>query len=242
MAKTWMAAAGENGIPAAFIIRDGKIAWIGHPMGMDQPLAQITAGQWDAAAQAKTRLAAKTAEQKVMAVQSKVYTPYGRGDYKATLAAIEEVTSGDPDLADHFAGIELDCLSKTGRVEQALELGNRFLKKHHDEAMALNNTFFPLIDLKAKEPDPRIAKLALEAARRADELTGGKDVNVLDTLAVALYRAGEPAEAAATEEKALKRLESEVSNEAHPYFKIFKDQIETFRKAAAGKSGKAGKP
>jgi thiol-disulfide isomerase/thioredoxin len=39
MARTWMQAAGQNGIPAAFIIGgDGKIAWIGHPMQMDQPL------------------------------------------------------------------------------------------------------------------------------------------------------------------------------------------------------------
>jgi len=33
MAKTWLQAAGRNGIPCAFIIDgNGKIAWIGHPM------------------------------------------------------------------------------------------------------------------------------------------------------------------------------------------------------------------
>src|SRR5262249_44495075 len=48
MAKTWMEAAGQEGIPAAFIINgDGKIAWIGHPMQMDKPLEQIAAGKWD---------------------------------------------------------------------------------------------------------------------------------------------------------------------------------------------------
>ena len=52
MARTWMAAAEEHGIPAAFIIRDGVIAWIGHPMSMDQPLAKITAGDWDPKAKA----------------------------------------------------------------------------------------------------------------------------------------------------------------------------------------------
>ncbi len=44
MAKTWMTAAGQNGIPTAFIInKEGKIAWIGHPMSMDEPLEKITA-------------------------------------------------------------------------------------------------------------------------------------------------------------------------------------------------------
>jgi thiol-disulfide isomerase/thioredoxin len=242
MAKTWMAAAEEHGIPTAFVVRDGKIAWIGHPMNMDEPLAKITAGQWEIADLAKKRLAAKTTERKVTAVQNKVYTPYRSGDYKATLSAIEEAASGDRDLADHFAGLKFECLAKTGQTEEALVVGNEFLKKHHDEAMALNNTFFQVIDLKAKEPDPRIAKLVLQAARRANELTGGKDFNVLDTLAVALYRAGEAAEAAATEEKALKQLESQVSNKAHPYFKMVREQIEKFRKAAAEKGDKAGKP
>ncbi len=33
MADTWMAAAGRNGIPSAFLVdTKGKIAWIGHPM------------------------------------------------------------------------------------------------------------------------------------------------------------------------------------------------------------------
>lgn len=45
MAKAWMTAAGQNGIPTAFIVgKDGKVAWIGHPMVMAEPLAKITAG------------------------------------------------------------------------------------------------------------------------------------------------------------------------------------------------------
>jgi thiol-disulfide isomerase/thioredoxin len=43
MAKEWMMAAGQDGIPAAFIVRGGKIAWIGHPMdGLDEELTKLT--------------------------------------------------------------------------------------------------------------------------------------------------------------------------------------------------------
>ena len=36
MANNWMKAAGQNGIPTAFIVdKDGKIAWIGHPMALE---------------------------------------------------------------------------------------------------------------------------------------------------------------------------------------------------------------
>ena len=48
MAQAWMAAAGEDGIPTAFIINgSGQVAWIGHPMEMAKPLAQVVAGKWD---------------------------------------------------------------------------------------------------------------------------------------------------------------------------------------------------
>ena len=35
MLQTWMEAAGQNGIPTAFLVdKHGRIAWIGHPMGL----------------------------------------------------------------------------------------------------------------------------------------------------------------------------------------------------------------
>jgi thiol-disulfide isomerase/thioredoxin len=45
MYKTWFQAAGQRGIPCAFIInKDTNIAWIGHPTRMEEPLAQVVAG------------------------------------------------------------------------------------------------------------------------------------------------------------------------------------------------------
>jgi len=54
MAETWLKPAGQNGIPAAFIVDGaGTIAWIGHPAGIDEPLQQVVAGEFDSAAAAK---------------------------------------------------------------------------------------------------------------------------------------------------------------------------------------------
>lgn len=45
IATNWLKPAGINGIPSAMIIdKKGKIAWIGHPMEMDKPLAKIAKG------------------------------------------------------------------------------------------------------------------------------------------------------------------------------------------------------
>jgi hypothetical protein len=41
MARTWMEAAGRKGIPAAFLVdKNGRLAWIGHPMAINQELIE----------------------------------------------------------------------------------------------------------------------------------------------------------------------------------------------------------
>ena len=53
MAESWMEAADQYGIPTAFIVRDGKIAWIGHPMAMDEALEKSLAKEFDIEAAAR---------------------------------------------------------------------------------------------------------------------------------------------------------------------------------------------
>jgi thiol-disulfide isomerase/thioredoxin len=239
MAKGWMQAAEENGIPAAFVIQDGKIAWIGHPMEMDEPLAKITSGDWNPAVMAKKRLTDKAKEKKAMALQMKVYGPLRAKDYKATLAAIDEVAASDPDAADEFAPLKFRCLCNTGDDTAALTLGEKLYEKYKDDGAGLNDVFFYAVDLELKnEPDSRIARLALKALKRADELTGGTDMATNDSLALALYRTGDFAGAVAAEEKALKLLKAEFPNGRHPYFKSFEKQLALFRKAVEDKGPK----
>lgn len=48
MQTNWMHAAGRNGIPLVFVVdAQGKVAWIGRPDGLDEPLADIVAGKHD---------------------------------------------------------------------------------------------------------------------------------------------------------------------------------------------------
>ena len=47
-AEAYMRAAGQSGIPTAFIVgRDAAVEWIGHPARIDEPLSQIVDGSWD---------------------------------------------------------------------------------------------------------------------------------------------------------------------------------------------------
>lgn len=47
IAKAWLQAAAVNGIPAAFIVRDRIILWIGNPRDMDEALSSILAATYD---------------------------------------------------------------------------------------------------------------------------------------------------------------------------------------------------
>lgn len=56
IANNWLKAAGQNGIPCAFIVHKGKINWIGHPNGLNQELLDsILDGSFDVAAYAKAK-------------------------------------------------------------------------------------------------------------------------------------------------------------------------------------------
>jgi len=53
MAKNWMTASGQGGIPATFLIKDGRIIWIGHPIKLDNVLEEVIAGSYDMESNAK---------------------------------------------------------------------------------------------------------------------------------------------------------------------------------------------
>jgi len=58
VSRSWMDAAGQQGIPASFIVgRDGRIAWIGHPMSpeFDSIVERVVAGEYDVNAQIRER-------------------------------------------------------------------------------------------------------------------------------------------------------------------------------------------
>lgn len=63
----YMTAYGQNGIPAAFIVdKEGRVAWVGHPMvGLDEALEAMVAGTYDIAAAKAEAAAQKEIEEKI---------------------------------------------------------------------------------------------------------------------------------------------------------------------------------
>src|ERR1051326_2398059 len=85
MNKTWMEAAGQGGIPTAFLIdTKGSVAWIGHPLQLeDKTIEDVLAGKFDA------KKAAEQEKQKREAM-AKIADAFGKQDWAAAETALAE--------------------------------------------------------------------------------------------------------------------------------------------------------
>lgn len=68
--EQWLYGSGHTTIPLAFVIdRDSRVAWIGSPKEIDEPLKQVVDGTWDREAAASAFRMRKTEEAKAMRVK-----------------------------------------------------------------------------------------------------------------------------------------------------------------------------
>lgn len=91
VSRDYMRAAGEGGIPTAFIVgKSGLIEWIGHPMRLDEPVSKIIAGEWDREAYAGER-----AEEKLVRGQmGEIARLMQKHKYEEALARLDELIAG----------------------------------------------------------------------------------------------------------------------------------------------------
>jgi thiol-disulfide isomerase/thioredoxin len=197
MDAAYLKAAGQNGIPAAFLVdKTGTIAWIGHPMWLDIPLDAVVADKWDI----------KTGPAQIEKAQKLLNDVYAKaeGSPKEALTAFESFERDYPTLAHNMTDMKFGLLLAAGEFDKAYKLGGKMV----DEAIAekdsnkLNGIAWSIVD-----PEAKIAKrdldLALKAATKADELTKHEDAATIDTLARVYFAKGDIAKAIELQTKAV---------------------------------------
>lgn len=208
MATAWMEAAGQGGIPTAFIVnQESRIAWLGHPSQLDEPLKEVVAGTWSiekAQAEAeRQRQVQAQAEPLIMAYRQAV----DAGDVPAQLKAIDDLLALD---AEMFAGLQQQKLQILLMVQKDYEKGYALAEQlidgqFKDHAQALNGiAWMILTEIPSAE---RNEQIALRAASRANELTKSEDPSILDTLAKAYYESGDVEKALHYQEIAVQKAE-----------------------------------
>lgn len=192
MAASWMTASGQSGIPTAFIVnKEGKVAWIGHPLEIEQPLADVVAGTYDLVGAAKkyafdARLKGVTAK-----LAKDVTKAEKEKDYATAIQLIEAAVAKDAAVEAKFGTKKYFLMVDAQRAPEAATYGRRLVAQViTDNAMGLNQLAWTIVDPQGKWKTGDYA-LAVLAAEQAVKLQEEKDASTLDTLGLALFKAGQ---------------------------------------------------
>lgn len=223
MAETWMAAAGRNGIPSAFLIdTHGVVAWIGHPMELEsqeEVIDQVLAGKYDlkkAAADYEDKLKQEADEQKAMApMQAKMAAVSKAMHDKKWDEALEDLDAVEKtapsnrraDLSINFEVTRFRILIGKKDYSAASTLAGKITDAYKNNANLLNYLAWQIVvDKTVEKPG---LELAESLANRANEAAKGMDPNILDTQARILFIKGQKDAAIQLQTKAVALAEAD---------------------------------
>jgi len=204
MALRWMKAAGQNGIPTAFIVnQQGKIAWIGHPMELKESLLEdVLAGRHDLKKAAAEFEQNENRKKEQAELSRKLGISLAKKNWDDAEAAVAEMEKALPEKQrDNYAMVRFQINVGRKDYEAAYKVLRAFSDAHADEAGVQNQIAWTIVARKGLEK--RDLALAQLAAERANKAAKGKDPAVLDTLALVQFMNGKKPEAVATQQKAV---------------------------------------
>ncbi|HSQ54122.1 MAG TPA: redoxin family protein [Gemmata sp.] len=201
----WMKAAAQNGIPCSFVVgKDGKIAYIGHPMYLDVVLPKVVAGTWSA----EDVEGLKQVEKDV----NNVFRTIGGKDIAVAEKNVAEFESKYPALSHipYFVPPKIELLIKTKKFDDAQKMAMEVMAKAEkkDDSSMLRNVSAALRTTAGKG-EKELTALSLKAAEAALNITGETDAMGLYYVAEAHFAAGDKAKAQEMGKKALEAAEKE---------------------------------
>ncbi len=106
MGKSWMLAAGQQGIPCSFMVKDGIILWIGHPINLDSVIDVVNSGKYDPVAVKEEFRKKAAAQAQSEATMHKIMDPIDsaekHGNYALEFQLMEEAKKTMPDYAQYL--------------------------------------------------------------------------------------------------------------------------------------------
>jgi len=187
----WMKPAGQGGIPCCFVVdKEGKIAFIGHPMYLDVVLPKVVAGKWTEA----DVKAVGAIEKEVNDVFQATRDP----EPEKFLTALGAFEKAHPELAGipYFNGPRLNSMLKAKKFDEAKAAAEALIAKgiktdDHTVLTAVSSTMrSPFVN-----GDKDMLALSLKAAEGALKIAGDKDIFVLLTVAEAHFANGDKTKA-----------------------------------------------
>ncbi|MBA4027600.1 MAG: hypothetical protein C0475_00385 [Planctomyces sp.] len=196
MSRAFMEAAGQGGIPTAFIVdQKGRVAWIGHPLAdMDATLARVVAGNYDPVAEAA----------KAGKIETLTQEAFSLADQAAWDQALDKV---DQILALDAGRLETVML-RWGLLLQGkrdFAAANAYARQIAAGVLAGNGQALSAVawNLLEVPKESRDLDLALQIAEQSVRVTGSQDADTIDTLARVHFERGELDKAVERQTKAV---------------------------------------
>ena len=202
----WMKAAGQNGIPCAFVVdQTGRIAFIGHPLFLGIVLPKVLARNATGEAIASE---VNKIQEEIAAVGKSLSGP----EPKAGLQALKDFETKYPPLANnpYWLREKLGALMKAGQMDEAKSLAETVVARAIDQEdpMDLRIVSMALCTDEGKQSKELMA-VAVKAAEGVIKVEGKKDARALINLATTYSAAGDNAKAKEVAQKAIEAASGE---------------------------------
>ncbi len=223
MAETWMKAAGQGGIPAAFVVnKHGKVAWIGHPMSLKQPILEdILADRYDLAKAAAEQVQQEKNKGQLMELSKKLNTSLRQKKWDDAETAVTEMEKLIPEnMRSGLGMVRFQILAGREDYDGAYKVVAALSEANTDNAMLQNQIAWTIAT--SKQLQKRDLGLAEKIAERGNKAANGKDANILDTLARVQFMNGKKTEAIATQQKAVDMAEGEAKEKFTEFLTSYK--------------------
>ena len=182
--RLWQDAALRRGIPVAFIVgKDGRIAWIGHPMVMADPLQRVIEGNFDVSvsrAEFQKDVDRVMREEAGLALIAAAQEKGKEGLVAEALDELDSVFREIPELGrDVFRTKAVILATDEAGIRDLIGQAPGMLGANASEALA-NASLFIVRDMKRADLDPKIERSArLMAAAALKTMTKEMEIPVL---------------------------------------------------------------
>jgi thiol-disulfide isomerase/thioredoxin len=231
MAVTWLASAGKKSLPTTFLIgKDGRIAWIGHPMKLQEGvIEQVLEGSFDVAKEAtRFQEEALINEQRAMEEEKALVEEVMKDpeiqdvlrldalfkkqirnkqwpEAEATLAATAKLLPEEDQEGRELIIAEgsVAILLGKGEMDAAVRQARAAYEKHQHDPLMLNGIAVHFLKESALNGDA--LEIAYQIATRVNEVSKGRIPGALASLARATYMKGDKEKAIQLQQDAIEQ-------------------------------------
>ncbi|WP_339423745.1 thioredoxin domain-containing protein [Sphingobacterium sp. MYb388] len=228
ISKTWLAPAGQAGIPVTFIVKNNIIQWIGHPMKIEEVINEIIDGSFDPIAYQKKHEKENSKEQeqrdKISRIFKAITTAAEAKDFDLAFKLTDEGAIELPVMKYALKFQKFKILLDNKTESEAMKYADELLKEDRD-------SYATMLAVTITDKDG-LSKESYALASEIFENDSNKVSMLLEKLALTYSKMGNYQMAVNSMERAIAKGQEELKDESF-VGRIFDYTIEDYKKKLA---------